>query len=124
MDPMTYVMSPRGILKVSQMVLVVVVVGLWFSLVHSWQHFVTGTVFLSLFTCFGLFAQNALHGHSRVLEILLSGVLSIFFFVSGILVLAKYSSKEPVADACGAFSFFLCVIYGLDVFFSYRQDSE
>ncbi|KAK8754459.1 hypothetical protein OTU49_016352 [Cherax quadricarinatus] len=123
MEPMTYVMSPRGILKIAQVIFVVISLGMWFSLINYWSDFVTGTVFLGFFTSLALFAQNALTGPSRVLEILLSGVLCLFFFISCILVLVHFHTL-PVGNACGSFCLFASVVYGLDVFFTFKEESE
>lgn len=68
-------------------------------------------------------------------EILLSGVLALFFFVSGIIVLVKANkacafafcvdfTRKNVAETCGAFCFFCTVVYAVDVFFAFKIETE
>ncbi|XP_042220343.1 uncharacterized protein LOC121865075 [Homarus americanus] len=123
MTMVEYVASPRGILKICHMVFVLIVLGTWFGYTNTWRDFVTGTVFLAFFSGIILFAQNMLLGPSRVAEILTSGLLTLFFFVSGICVLAFYSGS-PVPDACGSFCFFTSIIYGIDVYFAFQIEVE
>ncbi|XP_071513071.1 uncharacterized protein [Panulirus ornatus] len=122
MTMMEYIVSPRGILKIIQLVFVVIVLGMWFSLSHAMQDFVSGTVIMALFSSLTLMAQNLLLGPSRVTEVLMSGVQAFFFFVSGILVLVMYNA--PVSAACGSFCFFTCIAYGVDVYFAFQIETE
>ncbi|KAK4300978.1 hypothetical protein Pmani_026850 [Petrolisthes manimaculis] len=135
MTMMEYLASPRGILKLAQMLLVLITLGLWFGTLNYWGDFITGTVFLGFFSALALFIQNMLLGPSRVSEILLSGLLALFFLVSGIIVLVKANqiclgfscvdlSKQNVAEACGAFCFFCTIVYAADVFFAFKIETE
>ncbi|XP_045133505.1 uncharacterized protein LOC123517478 [Portunus trituberculatus] len=123
MAMMEYLLSPRGFIKLSQMLLVVVTLGTWFGLWTDWRDFVTGTVFMAFFTALAVFTQNMLAAPARVLEILLSGVLSLFMVICGIVVLVE-ASASPVGATCGAFCFFSAVAYGLDVFFAFKIEAE
>ncbi|KAK3885352.1 hypothetical protein Pcinc_010431 [Petrolisthes cinctipes] len=135
MGMMEYLASPRGILKLTQLILVIITLGLWFGTLNYWGDFITGTVFLGFFSALVLFVQNMLLGPSRVSEILMSGLLALFFMVSGIIVLVKANqvclgvscvdfTKKSVAEACGAFCFFCTIVYAADVFFAFKIETE
>ncbi|KAG0713825.1 hypothetical protein GWK47_015315 [Chionoecetes opilio] len=123
MAMMEYMLSPRGIIKVSQMLLVLITLGTWFGLVTDWRDFITGTIFTAFFTSIAIFAHNMLADHARVMEILMSGLLTLFLAISGIVVLVE-KAADPLGATCGAFCFFSAVAYGLDLFFAFRLETE
>lgn len=123
MAMMEYLLSPRGFIKIGQMLLVVITLGTWFGVFTDWRDFITGTVFMAFFTSIAIFTQNMLAAPSRVLEILMSGLLALFLAICGIVVLVE-KADDPVGATCGAFCFFSAVAYGLDVFFAFKIEAE
>lgn len=123
MAMMEYLLSPRGFIKISQILLVLIALGTWFGVATSSRDFVTGTVFMAFFINIAIFTQNMLTNNARVTEILMSGLLSLFFIICGIVVLVDYTG-DPVAETCGAFCFFCAVAYGIDVFFAFKLEVE
>lgn len=118
---MEYLLSPRGIIKLSQLLLIIITLGTWFGLGDDWRDFITGTIFTALFSALAIFTQNMIADHARVVEILMGGVLCLFLSISGIIVLVKVSG-DPVAATCGSFCFFTAVAYGVDVFFAFKLE--
>ncbi|KAK7066312.1 hypothetical protein SK128_004169 [Halocaridina rubra] len=117
-----YVLTPRGILKILEFVLIVIVVGLWFGMSTGWRFFVTGAILSTLYSTIALGVQNIIMGPSRVAELILYGLQGLFLIISAIIIFAKIGSS--LSNATGAFCIILGVVLGVDIFFTIKATDD
>ncbi|XP_066980991.1 uncharacterized protein [Macrobrachium rosenbergii] len=116
---MVYVVSIRGIVKIAEAILIVITMGLWYGIAYGWPLFVTGTIMTSVYTTFALAAQNIILGPSRVAELLLYGLSTLFLVISAIVIFAKVSYSST-AIACGVCCIIAGLLYAADIFLTLK----
>ncbi|XP_068219667.1 uncharacterized protein [Palaemon carinicauda] len=120
---MAYVVSVRGVIKIIEAILIVITMGLWYGIITGWHEFVTGTIMTAVYATFALGMQNMILGPSRVAEVLLYGLSTLFLIISAIVIFV-HIGEYSTGIACGVFCIITALVYGGDLFVTLKYTEE